>query len=161
MGQEDFVTQGAGQGRGRRCQSVLGLSPLSSPGKQKEQSSSDAAEQHVLGSLGLGSGMSGSPRNYALTAERSLSKLLLPSIPRLLPGEHELCRAAVAPTQQWPLDVTVIQLMRLVSQMASVQAGSIFKAVEQNLSIFHPFLKGSINLMGLQMVFSCDCPQYH
>ena len=98
----------------------------------------------------------------ALTTEMSLSKLLLSSISCLLPGDHKLCRAVVSPAQQWPLDVTVIQLISLLAQMALDQAGSIFKTVERNLSsVFHPFLKGNINLTGLQMVFSCDCPQYH
>lgn len=119
------------------------------------------AKQCVLSSSVLGSGMSWSYLTCALTTEVFLSKLLLSSISCLLLGDHKLYRAVVCPAQQWPLDVTVIQLISSSAQMALDQAGSIFKTVERNLSsVFHPFLKGSIRPTGLQMVFSCDCPQY-
>lgn len=120
------------------------------------------AKQRALGSAGSGPGMSPSYLSCALTTEMSSGKLLLSSISCLLPGHNKIYRAVVSPAQQWPLDVTVIQLISLSAQMALDQAGSILKTMERNLSsVFHPFPKGSINLMGLQMVFSCACPQYH
>lgn len=114
------------------------------------KSAPDADKAQVLGSSGLGLGMSGPYLSCALTPDTSLSKSLLSSISCLLLRD-ELCRAVVSPAQQWPLDVTIIQVISLLPQMALDQAGSIFKAVVRNLpSVFPPFLGGSIHLTAWQ-----------